>query len=143
MITGGLPSKVGQHVELLFHNGTHLCELESLPKRMSKHSQSGLIACGGTYTEFSCFKFSGNWKAHGQGQGKRFGWGTRLLHSRVASSSWTWGDQIMLIGGAHSPMKTETVSIDEGLHHPSFNLIHSTRYKTVDSPNFVPSTINV
>ena len=100
MITGGLPSKVGQHVELLSQNGTHLCELESLPERMSKHTQSGLIACGGSYTEFSCFKFSGNWKGHGQGQGKRFGWGTRLLHSRVASSSWTWGDQIMLIGGA-------------------------------------------
>ena len=29
--------------------------------------------------------------------------------------------------GSYSPMKTETVSIDEGLHHPSFNLIHSTR----------------
>ena len=43
------------------------------------------------------------------------------------SSIWTWGDQIMLIGGAYSPMKTETVSIDEGLHHPSFDLIHSTR----------------
>ena len=48
MITGGWPTNsVGKSVELLFPNGTHMCELESLPDRRGEHTQNGLITCGG------------------------------------------------------------------------------------------------
>ena len=91
MVTGGSSSnEVGQLAELLFPNGTHICELEWLPEKRFKHSQSGLILCGGWTAEDSCLIFAdGSWKEHG----------TTLLNSRWCHSSWTQGDKVRLIGG--------------------------------------------
>jgi len=59
MITGGEEYYNGKLAELLFLNGTHICELESLPDDRWAHSQSESILCGGGYTKDSCIIFTG------------------------------------------------------------------------------------
>ena len=120
MITGGSPSHVGKRVELLFPNGTHMCELESFPDTRMDHSQNGLITCGGydTFDDItcrdSCLIFSdGAWKRHG----------TTLMHGRMNHLSWTRGNATMLIGGSISGNTTETISM-EGVHQETFDLIY-------------------
>ena len=83
MITGGYPStSAGKSVELLFPNGTHMCEIKSLPDNGCEHSQSGTIICGGVYTVDSCLIYSGEgWQSYGK----------TLLHKRAGHSSWTQG----------------------------------------------------
>ena len=56
MITGGYTpydDDKGIRVELLFPNGSHMCELKPLPDKRIGHTQNGLITCGGYYTEGS------------------------------------------------------------------------------------------
>ena len=120
MITGGSPARdVGNLVELLSSNGTHICELQSLPDNRYAHSQNGLVACGGGNTVDSCLIFAdGSWKKHG----------TTLLNRRWHHSSWIRGNEVMLIGGGFSPNTTETISFN-GVHQAAFYLEHRTEYK--------------
>ena len=117
MITGGNPfSKVGKRVELLFQNGSQVCELEPLPDNRLDHTQSGLITCGGRYTKDSCLIFSsGTWKSHGT-----------TLKKREDHSSFQHNNEILLIGGQDSPNTTEIVT-EDGTNRPSFNLVHPTK----------------
>ena len=118
MITGGYTPNDddGIRVELLFLNGSQVCELEPLPVKRVTHTQSGLITCGGRYTKDSCLIFSsGTWKSHG----------TTLKNRRI-HSSFQHNNEILLIGGEYSPNTTETVTKD-GTHRPSFNLAHPTK----------------
>jgi len=128
MITGGYPEKdVGQLAELLSPNGTHICELERMPEKRFKHTQSGLISCGGNGNGpgYSCLSFAGgSWKKHG----------TTLVSRRVSHNSWNQGDKVMLIGGYSSPKTTETIS-SNGIHQATFNLEHSSRNTCVISLN--------
>jgi len=116
LITGGsLSDKVGNSVELLHPNGTHMCELEPLPDKRYDHTQSGLIACGGYYTQTSCLIFSnGVWQHH-----------STLNQPREDHSVWNNGTTTLLIGGLGSPMTTEVISTDSD-HHAPFNLTYPT-----------------
>ena len=121
MVTGGwrsIQDDVEQQVELLYPNGTHMCELEDLPDKRVDHSQDGTISCGGDYTDDSCLIFSdGTWKSHGK----------TLKNPRRGHSSWSRGNKIFLIGGRDSLKTTEIISMDGFQQRASFNLAHSTR----------------
>ena len=124
MITGGYPSdEVGKSVELLYPDGAHMCELESLPDKRIAHTQSGLITCGGstTRTQDSCLIFSlsnGTWQNHG----------STLKQPRRGHSSSRRGNTTLLIGGydSDSSMTTEMISMD-GTQETSIKLEHPTR----------------
>ena len=117
MITGGWTTNDddGKHVELLHLNGTHMCELEALPDKRVYHTQSGLITCGGGYTQTSCLIFSnGVWQHH-----------STLNQPRLYHSVWYNGTTTLLIGGEHrdSRRTTEVISTDID-HRAQFNLTH-------------------
>ena len=120
MITGGSPSsEVGKRVELLNPDGTLMCELESLPDERTEHSQSGLITCGGHFTQDSCLIFSfftRTWKSHG----------STLMQPRYGHSSYRRKNTTLLIGGDESLNTTEMISMD-GTQRPSIKLNHFTR----------------
>ena len=120
MITGGSPSsEVGKRVELLNPDGTHMCELESLPDERTEHTQSGLITCGGHFTQDSCliFSFSSRtWQSHG----------STLMQPRYGHSSYRRKNTTLLIGGDESLNTTEMISMD-GTQRPSIKLNHFTR----------------
>ena len=117
MITGGLTL----NVELLYQDGTHMCELEPLPDKRVDHTQSGLITCGGSYTPNSCLIFSlsdGTWQSHG----------STLKQRRRGLSSSRRGNTTLLIGGidSDSSMTTEMISMD-GTQETSIKLEHPTK----------------
>ena len=123
LITGGSPSyTVGNSVELLHPNGTHMCELEPLPDKRYDHTQSGLIACGGEgLASFSCVIFAnGAWQRH-----------SSLKRSFAYHTVWYNGTATLLIGG-EGRQKMELVSTDRDhrapwqipSHFPSTNLTH-------------------
>ena len=122
MITGGWTPNYDQKlVELLYPDGTHMCELEPLPDMRVGHTQSGLITCGGLYTKDSCLIFSlsnGTWQNHG----------STLKQPRRGHSSSRRGNTTLLIGGidSDSSMTTEMISMD-GTQETSFKLEHPTR----------------
>ena len=124
MITGGWTPNVyddGKRVELLHPDGTHMCELESLPDKRASHTQSGLITCGGSYTLNSCLIFSlsdGTWQDHG----------STLKQRRRGLSSSRRGNTTLLIGGdnSDSSLTTEMITMD-GTQKTSFKLEHPTR----------------
>ena len=124
MITGGWTPNDdddGKRVELLYPDGTHMCELEPLPDERTSHTQSGLITCGGSYTPNSCLIFSlsdGTWQNHG----------STLKQPRRGHSSIRRGNTTLLIGGSarDSSMTTEMISMD-GTQETSFELEHPTR----------------
>ena len=121
MITGGwTPNDDRKRVELLYQDGTHMCELEPLPDMRIGHTQSGLITCGGSFTQDSCLIFSlsdGTWQNHG----------STLKQPRGAHSSSRRGNTTLLIGGyeSDSSMTTEMISMD-GTQKTSFKLEHPT-----------------
>ena len=124
MITGGKTpnnNDDGKRVELLHPDGTHMCELESLPDKRIAHTQSGLITCGGYYTPNSCLIFSlynGTWQNHG----------STLKQPRRGHSNSRRGNTTLLIGGIDSDsssMTTEMISMD-GTQETSIKLKHPT-----------------
>ena len=77
-------------VDLLSEDGSSLCELPDLNDDFSFHTQTGLIACGGSYHHSSCYTFdAGVWeKSH------------TLLYERYAHSAWNHSIfETILIGG--------------------------------------------
>ena len=125
MITGGWKPNdhdddVEKRVELLYPDGKHMCELEPLPDKRVYHTQSGLITCGGRYTEDSCLIFSfsdGTWQNHG----------SKLKQHRRGHSSYRRGNTTLLIGGdeSDSRMTTEMISMD-GTQETSIKLEYPT-----------------
>ena len=75
LMTGG-EEPAGKSVELFSSNGTRLCSLPDLPGERWRHSQTGLITCGGgghgSSEQTSCVTFdAGSWKkTHTLGQGE-------------------------------------------------------------------------
>ena len=107
--------------EVLFTNGSSICELPQMSQSKYDHSQSGLIACGGSYeidTMRSCIKFEdGSWTTLTD----------NLVEQRFWHSSWITPDgDILLIGGDLSPTTTEIVNQD-GISIRSFDLKYDTR----------------
>ena len=102
LVTGGHDTSTS--AEVLHLNGSSLCNLPDMPQSKDRHTQSGLIACGGydsTATRKSCIKFqSGSWKTVTE----------NLLELRYYHSSWAnEEDEILLIGGFASSTTTEIV----------------------------------
>ena len=103
--------------EVLFTNGSSICELPWMPHSKFSHTQSGLTACGGGNrgTERSCIKLEdGSWTTLTD----------NLVEARFRHSSWVTPDgEILLIGGGGSPSTTEIVYQD-GTCIKSFDLKH-------------------
>ena len=102
--------------EVLFTNGSSICELPPMSQSKYDHTQSGLIACGGGYdndTMRSCIKFEdGSWTTLTD----------NLVELRTRQSSWINPDgDILLIGGSGSLTTTEIVYQD-GTSIRSFDL---------------------
>jgi len=137
MITGGY-GDAGKLVELLYPNGTHICELESLPDKNYAHTQSGLLLCGGKFLKRYCLIFAGgSWKKHGK---------YHLRSNRWYHKSWKLGDIVMLIGGHGSWRTSETISLSAsvadnyiynrtgtGVHQATFNLKHPLMHECIIS----------
>merc|ERR1712131_63105 len=117
LVTGGS----GMSGEVLFTNGSSICELPPMPQYKDSHTQSGLTACGGEVigTERSCIKFEdGSWTTLTD----------NLVEQRRSHSSWINPDgDILLIGGYDSLTTTEIVYHD-GTSIRSFDLKYNTKY---------------
>ena len=116
-MTGG--SGTYKSAEVLFTNGSSICELPQMSQSKYGHTQSGLTACGGyvSGTERSCIKFEdGSWTTLTD----------NLVEERRDHSSWVSPDgDILLIGGYYSDTTTEIV-YQNGTSIRSFDL----KYKT-------------
>ena len=102
--------------EVLFTNGSSMCELPQMSQSKRVHSQSGLTACGGGgygNEKRSCIKFvAGSWTTLND----------NLLFERYDHSSWiTLDGDILLIGGFHNATTTEIV-YQNGTSIRSFDL---------------------
>ena len=118
-MTGGYGTDTS--AEVLFTNGSSICELPQMSQSKYDHSQSGLIAFGGSYeidTMRSCIKFEdGSWTTLTD----------NLVELRTRHSSWINPDgDILLIGGAYSKNTTEIV-YQNGTSIRSFDLKYETR----------------
>ena len=116
-MTGG--SGASTSAEVLFTNGSSICELPQLSQSKREHTQSGLTACGGSDTiGRSCIKFeAGSWTTLTD----------NLVVERYFHSSWVTPDgDILLIGGGYSPTTTEIV-YQNGTSIRSFDLKYDTR----------------
>ena len=81
LVTGGYNGDDLTSAEVLFANGTALCQIESLSQSRDRHTQSGLTACGGMESDVrrSCVQYShGTWNTMSKG----------LLYGRYEHSSW-------------------------------------------------------
>ena len=115
MVTGG---KLGwTSVELLSTDGTRLCSLPNLPTKRYRHSQTGLVTCGGgdsrSSDQKSCVTFAaGRWKkTHTLG---------RRWHGHTG---WASPRGVMLMGGhGGNRLTTTELLTDNGGATPSFNL---------------------
>ena len=117
MVTGGSGRDVYlDSVELLHINGSRSCSLPPMPKPRTRHTQSGLIACGG-YGEgigTSCVTLSSDWeKTH------------TLRKTRYFHSAWSSPRGVMLIGGEGDT--TTEILKENGDTIPGFTLDYETR----------------
>ena len=117
-MTGG--DGTSTSAELISTNGSSICELPTMPQPKSWHTQSGLTACAGGYSdsERSCIKFeAGAWTTLTD----------NLVEKREVHSSWVNSNgHILLIGGLDSPNTTEIV-YQNGASTRSFDLKYDTR----------------
>ena len=116
-MTGGTHTETS--AELISTNGSSICELPSMPQSKYYHTQSGLTACGGGYSdsERSCIKFeAGSWTTLTD----------NLEEDREDHSSWVNPDgDILLIGGSGFSTTTEIV-FQDGTSIKSFDLKYTT-----------------
>ena len=116
-MTGGIDTETS--AEVLFTNGSSICELPTMSQYKYHHTQSGLTSCGGggSDTRRSCIKFEdGSWSSLTD----------NLVESRYYHSSWINPDgDILLIGGGVSPTTTE-ILYQDGTSIRSFDLKYNT-----------------
>ena len=116
-MTGGFGTETS--AEVLFTNGSSICELPTMSQSTLSHTQSGLTACGGCCSDTrSCIKFeAGSWTTLTD----------NLEEGREDHSSWVNPDgDILLIGGNGFSTTTEIVYQD-GTSIRSFDLKYDTR----------------
>ena len=110
-------SGAGISAELLYTNGTSLCNLPNFPVHQGYPSQTGLVTCGGKSDETmsSCLTFKdGTWQ-------QTHTLGTRRQHHL----SWASPQGVLLIGGDYGGTTTELLN-DNGSTTPSFSLNYDT-----------------
>ena len=123
IITGGIDDNWDRtrSVEVLRDDGSYWCSLPDLSDYRDHHTQSGLVACGGTdNTPKSCSTFSsGQWTlSH------------TLQQWRIDHSSWTSKHGTILLGGwgLEGPSENTTERLTEdGLSVKNFTLKYRTR----------------
>ena len=115
-MTGGYGAATS--AEVLFTNGSSICELPLMSQTKYRHTQSGLTACGGIRSASNCIKFEdGSWTTLTD----------NLVEERRYHSSWVTPDgDILLIGGGGSLTTTEIV-YQNGTSSRSFDLKYNTR----------------
>jgi len=119
-MTGGNNDEDLSSVEV-YHPGTNTpCTLPSLPQKNGKHSQDGLVQCGGYGSPQSCHTLNtdtAQWiKTHS------------LREERVGHKSWMMEKgSILLFGGDFGQTTTELVSDGSGVSTPGFTLKYETQ----------------
>jgi len=125
LVTGGGGGVFGvsTSAEVLFTNGSSICELPVMPRAKMYHTQSGLNACGGSRGDIdnrrNCIKFEdGSWTTLTD----------NLVEKRDEHSSWVNPDgDILLIGGLYS--STTEIVYQNGTSIRSFDLkYHTSRF---------------
>ena len=111
IVSGGDGIMDDKSVEVLHSDGTPWCSLPDLPEGRMFHTQTGLLACGGLHTTFSCIKFSGGkWKpSH------------KLKKEHYYHSSWASPLGTVLMGGMDNDKTTELLDDTTGvsiMHFP-------------------------
>ena len=120
IITGGGGGSAGiTSVEVLLRNDT-LCTLPPLPEGRSRHSQSGLTACGGKghgSPALTCTTLSnGAWTTS-----------HNLDPARRNHISWNSPSGLMLLGGGYSKGTTSLLSSSSSSVSDQFELPYDTR----------------
>ena len=95
MIVGGGPTV--SIVEVLYPDGSYMCQMPNIPDERSRHTTNGLLTCGGDKTPDTCITFTGGeWiQSH------------TLLHKRVYHSSWETKQGVVLISERTSEIVVE------------------------------------
>ena len=120
LVTGATSG--GKSVELLYTNGSRICNLPDLPYDRYLHSQTGLTLCGGRHdpesTNCQTLSSTGSWEE------------THTLSMRRASHcAWNSPQGIILIGGWHTGNgDTTEILLENGDTNPGFNLDYAIDY---------------
>ena len=117
ILSGGWPEK--RSVEVYQDDFTqHLINLPDLKEDRAAHTQSGLMACGGTYSRHDCESFS---TTDSQ-------WNPFLLTGppRHYHSSWNHNHGAILIGGWSPMAQLSAVKITGNVDTSSFSLLNNT-----------------
>ena len=117
LVTGATSG--GKSVELLYTNGSRLCNLPDLPYDRYLHTQTGLTLCGGRHdpesTNCQTLSSTGSWEE------------THSLSMRRASHcAWNSPQGLILIGGWHTGNQDTTEILLDGDSNPGFNLGYKT-----------------
>ena len=109
-------------VEVYVPSTNTSCSLPSIPVGTERHSQDGLLLCGGIGNSRQCHTFhsdSGEWRVKTH----------RLSERRDEHSSWQRDDgTVLLMGGGYRPTTTTTeiVSDNSAVSTPGFSLKYNT-----------------
>ena len=117
IISGGQPSGSSRSIEVLREDGTPWCYLPDLPENRSSHTQSGLVACGGGFTRYSCLYFVPDMWIHSHD----------LIHARWSHIQWSSPSGLILMGGYTSATSSEILT-DDGKSLENFALKYKTKY---------------
>ena len=123
IITGGVVTGIegyGVSVEILRENGSYWCSLPDLPDIRYTHTQSGLVACGGTpppMSESCIFFANGEWITSHQLQ----------MFGRYGHSAWKSQIGLVLLGGGGGKEYTTEILTEDGQSVPFFDLKYYTR----------------
>ena len=118
IVSGGQPiSSAGTTVELLHTNGSRICSLPDLPFSRTQHTQTLMIACGGTAsaarrTCHTLLPNSGSWVQY-----------FNLAQDRRGHTAWARPPVAVLLGGIDSGAGTTSEVLQtSGETTPGFNL---------------------
>ena len=106
-------------VEILREEGSSLCTLPDLPDDFNGHTQTGPIACGGSYHQSSCYIFSGVWnQSH------------TLRYDRYYHSAWMSPLGLILLGGTGEDSVTNSELLSDEFNNSTelFSLRYYTEY---------------
>ena len=125
LVSGGMDSQSSHMTtaELLYTNGSRICTLPNLPYSRSRHTQTGVTACGGDgdfEARTSCHTLSstGSWELSHNLAGQ----------DRRGHCAWASPQGTVLLGSLDSrDGATSEILLENGGTTPGFNLDYQTR----------------